>query len=324
MHVIGVVVLALQVDWSLAHVPIRRIAEPYVAGRIATFSCPPVNDTGFLCEGTLAEGGSFQVQARRDETQTLAVTRVIYPAEQPAAFFNQVRDYVKPDAPLQSVVCYLETTSKPELFSCDAIDAKGTPERLNVGKQPDGSMRIYGIVLMHGSPIELPKWLTPAAIALLVLGALMLAVAIVRILRVRRQLVIATLPLVAEQRVTFPAAGDYILHADGPLLSTYFWGLKYALADAATNTPVNSFPTIMRAHTSTFSRARMALRRFFVLREGEHVLRVTGLRPERDTSAANIVFSKAWPPRAYVWVLLAIAAGIFLFIGLFALIVAIV
>jgi hypothetical protein len=67
----------------------------------------------------------------------------------------------------------------------------------------------------------------------------------------------------------------------------------------------------------------MALRRFFVQREGEHVLRVSGLRPGRDASAANVVFSKAWPPLAFLWIALAIGGGICLFIGLFLFIVAI-
>jgi hypothetical protein len=311
------------VDWSLAHVTIRQTAEPYVAGQIRTFTCPPVNDTGFLCDGTLAGGGTFQVLARRAPDQVLNVTRISYGNEHPSAFFNAVRDYIKPDAPLRSVRCELLTDSKPDLFSCDAIDANGTPTPLNVGKQADGSMRIYGIVIQIAETEAGAQWPLYAGISALILGALLLAFGLVQILRVRRRLVIATLPLVPEQRVTFPAAGDYVLHADGPLLSTLFAGLQYSLADTATGTPVSSFPAIMRAHTSSFTRSRMALRRFFVQREGEHVLRVSGLRPDRDASAANVVFSKSWPPLALLWIALAIGGGICLFIGLFLFIVAI-
>jgi hypothetical protein len=301
---------------------IRQVVEPFVAGQIRTFTCPPANDTGFLCDGTLADGGTFQVFARLAPDQIANVSGVLYGREHPSAFFNAVRDYVKPDAPLQSVRCELLPGSKPDLFSCDAIDAKGVTTILNVGRPAGGPMRIYGIVVPVNSRPPTPRWIPYAAGGVILLGVLMLALALVQIFRLRRRLVVATLPLIAEQRVSFPAAGDYILNAEGPQFSMLFMGLQYSLADAATGTPVSSFPTIMRAHTSSFTRARIALRRFFVPREGEYVLRVSGMRPDRDASRGRIVFSKAWPPLAYLWIALALGGGGCMFVGLLSLVVA--
>ena len=313
------VVLTLAVDWSRAPEAVRLVAEPYVAGEIRSFTCPPVNDTGFLCNGMTADGGMFQVWARRAPDGVLEAGPVIYGAGHPSEFFTAVRDYVKPASPLQSVRCSIIQPATPDQFPCDAISADGTSVALNAGKQPDGTTRIYGVVARSSGPA--PRWIPFAIGGVFVTGALLLTVALIQIARTRKRLVVVALPLVAEQNVRFPAAGAYVMHAEAPLLSTLFLGLRYSLADTATGREVSSFPALLRARTSGFSRGRIALRRFFVEHEGEHVLRISGLPPDRDASRAAVIFSRSWPLLAYLWIMLAIAGGICLFVGMFGTIV---
>jgi hypothetical protein len=181
-------------------------------------------------------------------------------------------------------------------------------------------MYIYWMLISaNESGFRIPGWAPYIAGLVILLGALTLTIALVQISRVRKRLMVATLPLVAEQTVRFPSAGDYILHAEGPQLSMLFWGLKYSLVDLASGAEVNSFPTLMHAQSSTLRRARIALRRFFVQREGEHLLRVNGLQPGRDTSKGKIIFSSSWPARDYLWIVLAVGGGLTLMAGFFAL-----
>ena len=315
------VVLTLAVDWSRAPETIRAIAAPYAAGEIRSLTCPAVNDAGFVCDGTLADGGTFQVWARRAPDGVLEAGPVIYGAEHPSAFFTAVRDYVNRPSPLQSVQCHIAPPARPELFQCEAFFADGGMKlALNAGKQPDGTTRIYGMVVHSIAPA--PKWISFAIGGVFVAGALLFTIALIQIFRTRRRLVIATLPVVAEQHVRFPEAGAYVLHAEAPLFSAMFLGLQYSLADAVTGAEVRSFPAILRAHSSGFSRGRIALRRFFVEHEGEHVLRISGLRADRDATRGAVLFSRSWPALAYLWIVLAIGGGLCLFAGMFETIVA--
>src|SRR5688572_9863504 len=146
MLAVAAMVVLAAVDWTLAPQTIREIAQPFLAGEIRTFTCPPFNDSGFACDGTLADGGAFQVHARRGPDDVLYVGPIVYDGARPSAFVNAVREYVNAGPALQSVECNLED-ARPDLFSCNAHFSFGTPTALNVGKMPDGSMRIYGVVV---------------------------------------------------------------------------------------------------------------------------------------------------------------------------------
>ena len=211
--------------------------------------------------------------------------------------------------------------ARPDLYRCQAVAANGVSTALNAGRQRDGSIRIYGIVVTPSSTYQSPKWLPFTGGGIIVLGLALFVFALIRIFSMRAASVVATLPLVAEQRVQFPAPGDYILNADAPRFSTAFGGLSYSLVDIAAGREISSFPALLRAHSAGMVRVRMALRRFFVERAGEHLLRISGL-DGRDRGDARVVFSKAWPPIAFLWVVLAIGGGLLMMLGLFVVIAA--
>ena len=321
LEVAALVVLAA-IDWSLAPGSVREVAQPFLAGEIRTFTCSPAQNGSFVCDGTLADGGVFQVRGTVGADEILNVASIVYDGTKPSAFVNDVRDYLSAGTTLKSVECRL-VGARPDLFPCDAHFTTGTPTMMNVGKRADGSMQIYGVVVIHNSAEGTPliRGLPWIAGGMMLAGALGLALGLVQIHRVRKRLVVATLPLVAEQPVHLPAPGAYVLHADAPRFSMAFAGLSFALSETATGRAISSFPAILRAHSAGISRVRMALRRFFVENGGAHVLRIDGLRADRDVSPAQVVFSSAWPVGAYLWIALAMGSGLLLMAGMFVLII---
>ena len=293
---------------------IRGVFEPYVAGTIASFGCPGPAQTNvaFQCDGTLADGGRFKVDVLLGSDGVYVVGPIVYDASVPSAFVNDVRDYVSAGSTLQSVRCTLPGGT-PDSFECQAMFTVGTPTPMLVGKRKDGTLQIYGVRVVASKPIP---WLRPLVGAFGLLGMALLILALVQILRIRARSMVVTLPLVAEQTVLLPSAGDYILNADAPRFSAAFAGLTFSLREPATGREMASFPAIFRAQSAGITRVRMALRRFFVDAAGEYVLRIDGLGA-RDASEASIVLTRAWTPLQYLWVALAAASGVMMIVGMF-------
>ena len=93
MHLIAAV-LAMAIDWSLAGDSIRNVAAPYIAGEVRALQCLPTRDGAFICDGTLVDGGAFQVEGHVDAGDVLNAGTIVYRAEPPSAFFYDIREYV--------------------------------------------------------------------------------------------------------------------------------------------------------------------------------------------------------------------------------------
>jgi len=95
------------------------------------------------------------------------------------------------------------------------------------------------------------------------------------LLRTLRTSVVATLPLVAEQPVTFQAAGPYELYGEGSFGSSVFAGLDFELNDAEGRV-VPMHRVLFRTVVRSFSGVRLQLRTFTIPRDGTFTLRVLG------------------------------------------------
>jgi hypothetical protein len=123
------------------------------------------------------------------------------------------------------------------------------------------------------------------------LGAGLLAYAIVRTLRVVRGSVLVRLPAVAQQDVDFAEPGRVVLCIEQPRLETALWRAKYALHDAS-GREVPSALILFRTSVSGISSVRLSLRSFDLAQPGRYRLTVTGIAPGHDTSRCAVVFTR--------------------------------
>ena len=151
-------------------------------------------------------------------------------------------------------------------------------------------------------PIEL-------MIAIAILGAALVAFAIVRLLGVVRASVLMRLPAVAEQDVTFAQGGSVVLCIEQSHFGMAFAGVDFALRDA-TGRDVPSTPIIFRTKVSGFSRVRLSVRAFDVPRAGRYRLVASGIAAGRDMSSAALVFTRPFAGAMVLWILAIILGGI--------------
>lgn len=159
---------------------------------------------------------------------------------------------------------------------------------------------------MSPFPIEL-------TITIALLGGALVIYSIVRLLAVIRASIIARLPAVAEQDVSFAEAGRVVLCIEQSHFSMSFAGVDFALRDAA-GREVPSTMIVFRSKVSGFSRVRLAVRAFEIPRAGRYRLIASGLAPGRDLSDAAIVFARPFAA-AMVLSILGIVFGGFALIG---------
>src|SRR5205085_1335099 len=103
-----------------------------------------------------------------------------------------------------------------------------------------------------------------------------------------------SIPIRAEQGVTFTAPGDVILNLEGRTLTPSGGGLHFTLfrVDAGPGSAIPLRSVMFRTEVSSASRARLELYAFTLPSPGPYVLRVSGLEPERDYSGDAIVFTR--------------------------------
>ena len=152
-------------------------------------------------------------------------------------------------------------------------------------------------------------------IGVAVLGAVLLAYSIVRLVAVVRDSVIVRLPAAPEQDVDFKEGGTVALCMEQSRLDSSLWGVNYAMRDSG-GRDVPSAPILFRTKVSSFSRVRLSVRSFEIPRPGRYRLIVSGIAPGRDTSQSAIVFTRPFAARMVLWILGIVFAGFCLIGGI--------
>ena len=291
----------------------------WVPGTLRDFDCPDSPEAtahAFQCHGTTSDGSVFTVDSIRTAPRETQTQQIVYDATKPSAFVNAVRDYLKSDAPPQSIRCPLDES--PQLFTCEVVAFGGRRDLVRVARQRDGAMRIVAVVIPHRTN----PYTQAAGAVLMALGIGIILTGVVLALGVRERLIVTQLPLQPQQTVHFEEAGPYVLQTDGPRFTLVFWRLDYALVDAATNIAVPSSAILVPVRTDGFATIRRSVCRFDVPHPGDYVLFAQNLDPKRVTPDATLIFSKPWPLIGFVWVALAVAGGLTAIAGLFTILVA--
>lgn len=147
----------------------------------------------------------------------------------------------------------------------------------------------------------LPPYLPP----LLVVGGLLLAIRAGRgLFSTLTATPIAEVPVTpTDTPVSFPQAGDVILHVEGRLFTSAFRGVQFVLTDLA-GRAVPGRLVLVRAVRSPIHGVRLAIRRFRIDAPGTYQVRCEGLGADASYAECRLVFT---PP--YAGVAFATAAG---------------
>lgn len=154
------------------------------------------------------------------------------------------------------------------------------------------------------------SWLFLTAPTALVALAL-LSWTVASLLRTVRGSVVATVPILAEQRVVLDRPGEIVLNVEGPFLGRGAAGLRFGIAraDTAGEFPIPIQPVLFRTEVSSASRARLELYRFTVPLAGTYVVRISGVDPRADYSADAVVFTRPFGAAIIFHVLSLIVLG---------------
>jgi hypothetical protein len=136
---------------------------------------------------------------------------------------------------------------------------------------------------------------------------------IINVVRVIRQSQILSVPVVEEQEIEFPHAGEVILCEQGPHLSTRFAHLDYELTKDGVSVPGRR--TLGHSKTSTLSWVRVNIKTYRLPTPGRYVLRITGLEPSAsDDTRHSVVFMQPTLAKSLPFIL-GIVFGSLLFVG---------
>lgn len=165
-------------------------------------------------------------------------------------------------------------------------------------------MSFWASVYRYGIWIAIPVFAGSAALVIY---------SIISVVRTTRQSVIVSVPVVEEQEIEFPEAGQVVLCEQGPHLSTRFAHLDYELyKDGA---EVSGRRTFGHSKTSGLSWVRVEMRTYALPEPGRYHLRITGLEPgASDDTQHSIVFTRPNFLRSLPHIL-GIVLGGMLFIG---------
>jgi hypothetical protein len=120
--------------------------------------------------------------------------------------------------------------------------------------------------------------------------------AFIRIARTSFTKALLTAPLLPEQTLDFAIGGDVALYLGGPIGTTKFAFLKFALIDEM-GQAVPSRMILFRMHKTTLEgRVRLEYRQFSLPRPGRYRLIVTGMRPGVDYSECGLSFDRPFGP----------------------------
>lgn len=145
------------------------------------------------------------------------------------------------------------------------------------------------------------------------LSAILLGFFIRGVIRLVRQSLIVSVPLLAEQEVEFPDAGRVVLCIEGPLFTRRFARLGYELS-AGDGAVVCGRPALFRSRTSGFSTVRMELKVYEIPRPGLYFLRISGIADANiPNSRELIVFIRPHLARSVGYIIgIVLSAGFFI------------
>jgi hypothetical protein len=126
----------------------------------------------------------------------------------------------------------------------------------------------------------------------LVISAALLAMTIVRLVRLAGGVVLLRVPLATEQDVDLKTAGPMVLNLESPLLTTIPGHLAFSLRDRTSGRLVPTERALVRTHSSSFTRARLSVQRFEVDTPGTYTLRIDGMAPGADYAQFALVFAR--------------------------------
>jgi len=155
------------------------------------------------------------------------------------------------------------------------------------------------------------SWLlvsAPVALA----AILLLSWTIVSLVRAVRGSVAATVPIRAEQSVTFDPGGEIVLNIEGPALArSAAASLRFALVQrgAGIDAPIPMRSVVFRTHVASASRARFEMFSLSLPSRGTYVLRIMGIDASRDYGADAIVFTRPLGPALIFYILSLILLG---------------
>jgi hypothetical protein len=134
-------------------------------------------------------------------------------------------------------------------------------------------------------------WLlaTVPLFALGILGIVRLAVGLVRL---TRESVIASLPVIAEQSFVLPHADRYAVLAEGRLGARGLADFRFSVKSDADGRELRMSPVFVRSNaTSLDGTVRLELFSF-AANAGRHTIRVVGIDPARDYRQNRIVIAR--------------------------------
>jgi len=158
-----------------------------------------------------------------------------------------------------------------------------------------------------------PQFLT-LTIGAMLLGAAILFYTITGLIGLLRESVVARLPAVAQQRVSFEQPGTFNLYVEHPRFKTALSHADFSLRDAASGQDVQSWPIVLRTTSSGFATVRISVRGFAVERPGRYELAITGISPDSELSSDALIFMRPYGVPMVV-LILGIILGAFCFIG---------
>jgi hypothetical protein len=164
-----------------------------------------------------------------------------------------------------------------------------------------------------------------------VVGAMVLALSIHRLVRLLKESVIHRLPMMEEQPVQLMESGPVILHLEGPRMIQRMVGpaarllgkkrFEFSLRNAATGLEAPSHRIVFHSRTKGVSKARISLMRFDVEGPGEHVLIAHGLAADADPTRMTLLLTRPYQLHLVLLILATVVgANLLLFSVLFPLI----
>jgi hypothetical protein len=155
-------------------------------------------------------------------------------------------------------------------------------------------MSVLSFIYRHGVWVSIPAF---------IVFAVLLILCIAGVVRTMRQARLFNVPLLDRQEVEFTEAGKVVLAMEGPFLSRRFVGLGYELI-GPDGMMVESRPALFRARSSSFTKAKMELRVYYIVTPGRHVFQIKNLEGEKPSDAEHLmVFTRPHLCRSIAYVI---------------------
>lgn len=140
-------------------------------------------------------------------------------------------------------------------------------------------------------------------IAGFILGGSLLGYCIHGVMQTMRQARLFSVPLVDRQEIDFVEAGRVVLCMEGPLFSRRFVHLEYDLT-GPDGIAAKSRIALLRAKSSSFTKARMELRVYDIACPGRYVFHIRGLEGAKPSDREHeMVFTRPHLLRSMVYLL---------------------